>query len=292
MTTPAAAATASVPFLSLDTLWLQVGGTICNLACSHCFISCNPTNHTHEMMGLGEVVAFLDEAERLGVRDYGVTGGEPFLNREIFEILEAIVARGPALVLTNGMLVTPAKAARLARLARQSEYSLDVRISFDAPEEAANDAIRGRGAFRKGLEGMRNLAGAGFQPGIAVTRVDEATTNEEILESFGALLRANGVARTRVKIFEPWRIGAEAARTRGYAPDERVTPEMMEGFAPERLQCSTSRIATARGVWVCPILVNEDRARMGSTIAETLTSFPLYSGACWTCHRFGASCRV
>ena len=35
---------------SLDTLWFQVGGTVCNLACTHCFVSCSPTNHTHEVL--------------------------------------------------------------------------------------------------------------------------------------------------------------------------------------------------------------------------------------------------
>ena len=41
---------------SLDTLWFQVGGTLCNLACKHCFVSCSPTNHTHELMTLAEYV--------------------------------------------------------------------------------------------------------------------------------------------------------------------------------------------------------------------------------------------
>ena len=29
-----------VALQSLDTLWFQVGGTVCNLACTHCFVSC------------------------------------------------------------------------------------------------------------------------------------------------------------------------------------------------------------------------------------------------------------
>ena len=36
-----------VPFLGLDTLWFQVAGTVCNLRCTHCFISCAPDNHSH-----------------------------------------------------------------------------------------------------------------------------------------------------------------------------------------------------------------------------------------------------
>ena len=44
-----------VALSALDTLWFQVTGTLCNLACRHCFISCSPTNHTHEMMTLAAV---------------------------------------------------------------------------------------------------------------------------------------------------------------------------------------------------------------------------------------------
>src|SRR6266852_2686830 len=54
-----------VALRSLDTLWFQVGGTLCNLACTHCFISCSPTNHTHEMMGFAEVERYLEEAAAL-----------------------------------------------------------------------------------------------------------------------------------------------------------------------------------------------------------------------------------
>ncbi|MFN0149187.1 MAG: radical SAM protein [bacterium] len=286
------AAPPDAPFLYLDTLWFQVAGTLCNLTCSHCFISCSPSNETHGMMPLAQVERYLREAETLGVRDYGVTGGEPFLHPEIFEILEAILARGPVLVLTNGMLLSETKAARLARIAGASAYSLDVRVSLDASDEERNDAIRGRGAFRKAIEGVRHLARAGFDPAICVTRVDDAETNDEIVRAFSTLLAGAGVARARVKILEPFRIGAEIARSGAYGDGDRVTHAMMNGFPPERLQCTTSRMVTERGVWVCPILVNEDAARMGDSIADSLRPFPLYSGACWTCHRFGVSCRT
>ncbi len=286
------AAPPDVPFLYLDTLWFQIAGTLCNLTCSHCFISCSPANHTHEMMPLAQVERFLREAEALGVRDYGVTGGEPFLHPEIFEILEAILARGPVLVLTNGMLLSESKAARLARIAAASTYSLDLRVSLDACDEGRNDAIRGRGSFHKAIDGVRHLARARFDPAICVTRIDDAETNDAIVRAFSTLLAEAGVARARIKILEPFRIGAEIERSGAYGAGDRVTHAMMDGFPPERLQCSTSRMVTERGVWVCPILVNEEPARMGTTIAESLRAFPLYSGACWTCHRFGVSCRA
>src|SRR5687768_4684412 len=92
-----------VPMLALDTLWFQVAGTICNIECTHCFISCSPRNHSHEMMRLADVLPWLEEARRLGVREYYFTGGEPFMNRDMLAILEATLQQGPATVLTNGM---------------------------------------------------------------------------------------------------------------------------------------------------------------------------------------------
>ncbi|SVB80062.1 uncharacterized protein METZ01_LOCUS232916, partial [marine metagenome] len=76
-----------VPLKNLETLWLQVGGTLCNLECTHCFISCGPKNDTIAMMSLAQVRKRLEESETLGVKDYYITGGEVFINPEIFEIL-------------------------------------------------------------------------------------------------------------------------------------------------------------------------------------------------------------
>ena len=39
-------ASARVELRALDDLWFQISGTLCNLTCHHCFISCGPTNHT------------------------------------------------------------------------------------------------------------------------------------------------------------------------------------------------------------------------------------------------------
>ena len=132
-----------VELRSLDTLWFQVAGTVCNLACTHCFVSCSPTNHTHEMMTLADVGRYLEEGARLGVREVYFTGGEPFLNLEMEEILELALRFAPANVLTNGLLLDPERCARLKKLADASEHSLDLRVSLDGYDAASNDPIRG-----------------------------------------------------------------------------------------------------------------------------------------------------
>ena len=95
---PGSAESPAVALRSLDTLWFQVGGTLCNLTCTHCFISCSPTNPTHEILSLETVRAYLEEAVELGVKEYYFTGGEPFINREMEDILAETLQVGPAMV--------------------------------------------------------------------------------------------------------------------------------------------------------------------------------------------------
>ncbi|MCH8932231.1 MAG: radical SAM protein, partial [Nitrospinae bacterium] len=121
-----------VPMVGLDTLWLQIGGTVCNLTCTHCFISCTPQNHNHPLMTLAQVQKHLEESKHLGIQDYYITGGEVFLNPELFEIYEAILQYGPCTTLTNGMLISREKAQRLAELQARAKNKLHFRVSLDS----------------------------------------------------------------------------------------------------------------------------------------------------------------
>jgi MoaA/NifB/PqqE/SkfB family radical SAM enzyme len=281
-----------VPLESLDTLWFQVGGTVCNLACTHCFVSCSPTNHTHEVMGLAEVRRSLEEAARLGVREYYFTGGEPFLNPEMEAILAATLEVGPATVLTNGLPLDPARCGRLRALADGSEYSLDFRVSLDGWDAASNDPIRGEGTFERILAGIRNLHAAGLNPVITVTEVCPEAATDPGKEKFFELLRSMGIERPRLKVLPVFRIGAEAERGGAYESWQRLREGEVEAGALDHLQCASCRMVTDQGIWVCPILVNEPSAKMGETIADALGAFPLEHPACWTCHVYGVSCRT
>jgi AdoMet-dependent heme synthase len=142
----------SVPLTALDQLWVQVSGTICNLRCAHCFISCSPDNHSFWFMSREQVREHLDASVRLGVKEYYFTGGEPFMNREMLGIIEDTLVLGPATVLTNGTLLPPRTVDALAELAASTPYSLELRVSLDGVTEASNDAIRGDGSFRRPLK--------------------------------------------------------------------------------------------------------------------------------------------
>lgn len=282
----------SVPLLALDTLWLQVAGTLCNLRCTHCFISCSPGNHAHEMMDRDAVRRALDEAEARGVREYYFTGGEPFLHREIFELIGDALAKGPLSILTNGVLLKPEWCDRLRALSDATPYSLDLRISIDGWDAATNDPIRGQGTFDRILWGVANLAAAGLNPVITVTEACADAGTAGGRTRFLAFLREVGLDRPRLKVLPLLRLGAEEGRTRPYGPLETLRGYRLGPADVEALQCSTSRMVTSRGVWVCPILLDFAPARLADTLADALGPFDLRYPACHTCHATGLSCRT
>ena len=282
----------SVPFVSLDTLWFQVTGTLCNLKCAHCFISCSPTNHSHAMLTLEQVRSRLREAERLGVREYYFTGGEPFLHPDLLAMIGEALERGPVGVLTNGLLLTPDRCRRLRELSDRSEYSLDIRVSLEGNSAELNDPIRGDGTFGKICDGIRNLAQAGLNPVLTVTEAWEDAAHAEGRARLLDWMRSIGLSRPRLKTLSLFRIGAETGRRRGYEAWETLRGRRLTDEEAERLQCSSCRMVTARGVYVCPILLDEPAARMGEELAETLRPFGLRYSACFTCHEYGVTCRT
>jgi AdoMet-dependent heme synthase len=282
----------SVPFIAFDTLWFHVAGSLCNLQCTHCFVSASPTNHSHEMLSLETVRRHLAEAERLGVKEYYFTGGEPFLNHEIFEILEAALAQGPVCVLTNGLLIRRDTAERLRQLSDAASYSLDLRISIDGWDAATNDPVRGAGTFERILLGIRHLAAVGLNPVLTVTEACQGAGTAEGRARFLAFIREIGLSKPRLKVMPLLRLGAEVERTRSYASWESLKGQVLTRAEASALVCSSGRMVTSRGVFVCPILVDFDAARMGETLGETQRDFPLRFRACYTCHAEGLSCRT
>jgi molybdenum cofactor biosynthesis enzyme MoaA len=244
------------------------------------------------LLGLARVRPYLEQAARLGVRDYYFTGGEPFLNPEMEKILEATLAYGPATVLTNGLLLHKRRCQRLRAIAERADYSMDLRVSLDGVDAQSNDAIRGPGTFRRVLRGLRNLADSGINPVITVTEACPEVGSDVGKQRFYELLVKQGIRKPRLKILPLFQIGAEVERSRAYASWQSLRDCETPDGNWDHLQCSSSRMVTEQGVWVCPILVNEPSGRMGSTLIESLDGFPLQHQACWTCHAQGATCRT
>jgi MoaA/NifB/PqqE/SkfB family radical SAM enzyme len=274
----------------LDHLWFQVAGTLCNLTCHHCFISCSPKNYSFGFLSFAQVKRRLDESVKLGVKEYYFTGGEPFLNPDMVPILVATLDYGPATVLTNGTVLQDKWMRALSDAEQQSPYSLEFRVSIDGFSTHTNDPIRGSGTFDRAMRGVRKLVEFGFLPIITAARTWPIEKDTETVEKFVDMLIRAGYERPRVKILPTLQLGAEEQRTCGYAEHERVTSELMQGYDVRQLICEHSRIVTDRGVHVCPILIESPDSLMAQSLEDSLRPFPLRHGACWTCYQFGAIC--
>ena len=124
---------ASVALTGLQTLWFNTG-TLCNLTCRNCYIESSPKNDRLVYLSAAEVTTYLDEIARdnLPTQEIGFTGGEPFMNRELPQMLEACLSRGlRALVLTNAM--KPMTKMRAALLALNAAYGARLAIRVTAP---------------------------------------------------------------------------------------------------------------------------------------------------------------
>lgn len=290
MTTLTLNNTPQVELRSLDELWFQVSGTLCNLECTHCFISCSPHNDSFGYLSLETVERSLKESIAWGVKEYYFTGGEPFLNRDIVSILERTLDYGPVTVLTNGTVLKREWLERLRTAEEQGIYSLEFRVSIDGPTPETNDPIRGPRTFERAMKGVRLLVERGFLPIITMARTWDLADDEHILGDFRRVLKEHGCDRPRLKVLPRLQIGAEADRTEGYGQHDRVTPDMMDGFDTSQLICNHSRVITDRGVYVCPILLDAPDACLGETLESATHPFPLSHGACYTCYQYGAIC--
>ena len=274
----------------LDHLWFQVAGTLCNYTCRHCFISCSPKNDTFGFLSLADVRKRLNESVALGVKEYYFTGGEPFLNPDLTDMLVETLEFGPATVLTNASIFKDAWLERLRAADLASRYSLELRVSLDGFSAATNDPIRGEGTFDRTLRGVRKLVDFGFLPIVTAARTWADADEAAVVEGFTRLLRSSGYQRPRLKILPTLQIGAEVQRSCGYRETERVTDQMLIDFDRTQLVCDHSRIVTDRGVHVCPILIEEPDSLIGQSLKESARPYPLGHGACFTCYQYGAIC--
>jgi uncharacterized Fe-S cluster-containing radical SAM superfamily protein len=287
---------ASVPLTGLTTLWFNTG-TLCNLACATCYIGSSPTNDALVYLSAAEVAVYLDEIhrDRLPVREIGLTGGEPFMNREIIAILDACLGRGfDTLVLTNAMRPMRRFEAALLRLLAEHGASLTLRVSLDHHSQAVHEAERGEGSWAKALDGLRWLAGRGFAIAVA-GRMLPGESEPEARDLYQRLFNEIGVPipaadPARLVLFPEMDSGADV-------------PEISEGCwsilgkTPASVMCASSRMVVKRKgeagprVAACTLLPYESDFDLGDTLAQASRPVALNHPHCARfCVLGGASC--
>jgi hypothetical protein len=271
----------------LETLWINTG-TLCNLACKSCYIESSPTNDALVYLSLSEAEAFFDEAERMGTREIGFTGGEPFMNRDMVPMLRSALERGfEVLVLTNAMRPMRRFEEALKALAREK---LTFRVSLDHHTRPVHEAERGAGTWEKALDGLAWLSEQGFRIAVA-GRLLPGETEPEARAGYAALFASLHVDVDGGLVLFP-EMDASAD-----------VPEISEAcwgildVAPAAMMCATSRMVVKRKgavrpvVVACTLLPYDDQFTLGVTLEEARSAVRLNHPHCARfCVLGGASC--
>jgi len=133
----------------------------CNLRCTHCYDAVEDRRHD---LSTADALSVVDRLGEAGVDFVAFSGGELFLRKDLFLLIERCVQRGIAFgARSNGTRVTKEIASRLAALG-----AAVVGVSFDGATSSIHDATRGAGAFEAAVRGVEALVAAGVRTQIEV----------------------------------------------------------------------------------------------------------------------------
>jgi MoaA/NifB/PqqE/SkfB family radical SAM enzyme len=137
---------------------------------------------------LEQVCQLIEEATALGMDELFLTGGEPFILQEIFEMIRFGLEHMHVTVLSNGILLKGTRLQKLAALPHQERLTLQ--ISLDGSTAAIHDAYRGAGSWQKAIDAIRRLKAEGFHVCLGTTKTPE---NSRDLAAMCQLHRSLGI---------------------------------------------------------------------------------------------------
>jgi radical SAM protein with 4Fe4S-binding SPASM domain len=129
----------------------------CNLKCKFCYA--NPRTVSERIEGdISLAKKIIDKARLLNIDHLTISGGEPLLRKDIFEIIKYAKKRiDEVLMVTNGVLIDQTAAHKLM------ETGIDViSISIESSHKDIHEELRGEGTYEKVLTAIDCLKRAGF----------------------------------------------------------------------------------------------------------------------------------
>ena len=116
----------------------------CNLNCKHCRVS---EKNDNEKLSLREAKNLLAELWYNEITMLNLSGGEPFLRKDIFQILDYAQKFEDIVITTNGTLLDEEKCKKIS-----TYKNIKLSISLDGLEETHDKFRRKKGAFKKVID--------------------------------------------------------------------------------------------------------------------------------------------
>lgn len=287
---------ARVRLSSLETLWINTG-TLCNLTCENCYIESSPSNDRLAYMSAAEVATYLNEIEEGGwhTLTIGFTGGEPFMNPDLLNMVEEALSRSfNVLILTNAMKPMMKRRRTLLSLHQHYGSRLLLRVSIDHYTQRLHELERGRRSWNPTIEGMQWLHDNGFAFAVA-GRTFSGESEATIRLGFDRLFHSLNIS---LDAFNPAHLTLFPEMN-----GQTDVPEITEacwgklGKSPNDVMCASSRMVVKRKgahrpvVVSCTLLPYDKQFELGHTLAEANVSVALNHPHCARfCVLGGASC--
>lgn len=181
----------------------------CNSKCIYCFPSDKMSDPTE--LSTEQILSTITELSNLETWVLVISGGEPLLRKDIFQILNhAEKLQISTWLLTNGILIDENVARTLSEF---KELSM-VQVSLDSCISEHHDNNRGlKGAFEKTIDGIKNLLKNGVTPEIEMV---VTKNNIDDIEETVAFLNEIGIKIVRIG-------PALTTNGRGLANREKIT---------------------------------------------------------------------
>ncbi len=164
----------------------QIGLTnLCPQKCRYCY----NRERTGTTMGTDTILGLISDLKRMGVFWFGLTGGEPLLNRDIVKITES-AANGCAVKLfTTGCHLSKDLARDL-----KAAGLFSVAVSLDHWRDNIHDQVRGyKGAFKTALKAIEIFKGvSGLHVSVSAVLSSEMIRNNQV-EEYLAFLSGLGI---------------------------------------------------------------------------------------------------
>jgi heme b synthase len=186
----------------------------CNLKCVHCRASAVEERDPNELT-TGEIKNTIDNIASFASPILILTGGEPLVREDVYEIAKYATDKGFRVVLgTNATLITPEVARKLLDAGVKR-----ISVSIDASTPEAHDEFRGvPGAYEESMKGAKaaQAEGLAFQVNTTVTK-----RNFEDLQAIHDLAVEIGAAAHHIFLLVPTGRGEELK-------SEEISPEEYE----------------------------------------------------------------
>ncbi len=191
------------PFLYVSVL------NSCNLRCQGCWVD---VAAKQERIRPDRLNRMIREAVDAGNQFFGILGGEPFMHRELLDILEA----HPDCyfqVFTNGQLITNSIAKRLRRMGNVTPL-----ISVEGTEIVSDQRRGGRDVLNKTLQGIENCVENKLLTGVA-TSLCRTNFDDLLREEWVDRLIEMGVMYMWYHTYRP--VGPEPNEALSLTPDQQ-----------------------------------------------------------------------